>query len=59
LNKKNLYKELNLLLNNKKYNTQMIDNYNKLLTRVGGPGASDRFAEIMIDLLSNKYKINK
>jgi len=59
LNKKNLYKELNLLLNNKKYNNQMMNSYKELLKKVGGPGASDRFSKIMIDLLLNKYRINK
>ena len=59
LNKKNLYKELNLLLYNKKYINHMMSDYKELLKKVGGPGASDRFSKIMIDLLLNKYRINK
>ena len=59
LNKENLYRELNKLLNNLSYKTQMMNNYKELAEKVGGSGASDRFAKIMIDLLSEKYKISK
>ncbi len=47
----NLSKELNLLLNNDLYKNTMLANYAQMRERLGGKGASERTAEIMVKSL--------
>jgi lipid-A-disaccharide synthase len=45
--------ELKQLINNNIYRNQMIENYNKLREKCGGPGASQKAAHLMVQYLKN------
>jgi lipid-A-disaccharide synthase len=46
--------ELELILNNKAYRTQMLDNYKQLHDKMGKPGASEKTAGLIIKYASQK-----
>jgi len=46
--------ELDLIINNKEYRQQMLDNYNELDERMGKPGASEKTADLIV-----KYTVKK
>jgi len=51
--KEKLSKELDLLLNNSKYRSEMLGNFSLLREKLGGSGASKKAAEIMCETLKN------
>lgn len=48
--------ELNRLLHDSKYKTQMINNFNEMKDKLGGKGASKRTAEVIVNSLKNKKR---
>ena len=54
LSVKSLYMELNLIINNKQKRDEIIDGYNEIIRKLGAPGASSRFARLMIHDIKDK-----
>lgn len=54
LNEKNLQNELTLILYNQRKREKMLRNYDEINKRLGEPGASDRFAGMMVNELKSK-----
>lgn len=54
LNEKNLQEELTLILYDERKREKMLRNYDEVNRRLGNPGASARFAEMMVTELKNK-----
>ena len=54
LNYNSLKAELNNILHNTDYRNEMLEKYNMLNTKLGGPGASKRFASLMYNELTKK-----
>ncbi len=50
----NIADELDLLLNNKEYRTNVLSNYNLLSEKMGDPGASKRTAQLIVASLQEK-----
>lgn len=48
----NIQTELDLILNNRLYRTQMLDGYNQVIKTLGSPGASKHAAKIIIDSIT-------
>ncbi|HBX46033.1 MAG TPA: lipid-A-disaccharide synthase, partial [Porphyromonadaceae bacterium] len=48
---RNIQKELDLLLNDDAYRQTMLGNYEEMRQFVGGPGASDRAAAVIVDAI--------
>ncbi|WP_257658948.1 lipid-A-disaccharide synthase [Parapedobacter lycopersici] len=43
--------ELDLLINNKEYRANILENYDTLMEKMGSPGASDRTAELIVSAI--------
>ena len=54
MTRENVEKEIGLLLGNTTERNTMLSEYDKIIEILGSPGASERAAETMIKLLSNK-----
>ncbi|MNZ82241.1 lipid-A-disaccharide synthase [compost metagenome] len=52
-NEKALNAELDAILNNTAYRTQMLNNYDELDKLMGEPGASERTAKLITDYLAS------
>ena len=53
-NPKSISDELDLIVNNKDYRAQMLNNYKKLHDKMGSPGASEKTAGLIIRYASKK-----
>lgn len=53
-NPKSISNELDLILNDEAYRSQMLDNYDELNEHLGGAGASARFAKMIYEDLLDK-----
>lgn len=46
--------ELDLLINNREYRDNILENYDVLMDKMGEPGASERTAKLIVDYLNDK-----